>query len=495
MTKRAATAIGLIIVLCLLGLMATSAEAVGVIGAPAFAGASADGSRIFFKTMKPLVPADTDATYDIYERFRGRTSLVSAGQINANGDFDVDFDGASRNGRRVFFRTAEQLVPADTDHSSDIYERFRGRTTLVSSGRINGNGAYDARFNHVSADGGKVLFTTAEQLVPADTNCCNNLYQHWGGRTSLVGSGSGDGFLTGFAGASADGGVVLFGTDEALVPADTDSSTDLYRQASGRTTLVSRGQINGNGEVGAYFVGASANASRVFFSTDERLVPADSDDSADIYQRFRGRTTLVSAGRINASGDFDATFDGASGGGRRVFFSTDEKLVAADTDAAADIYQRSGGRTKLVSIGQINGNGDFAPTFFRASANGSRVLFETTERLVRADTDSSYDVYQRAFGTTTLVSTGRINGNADQEAFADAASTDGSRVFFRSAEPTGPGRHRLRAGRVRALPRPHDSDHSGVDARLFISVLLRRRDPGRCEGLLRHRSVAGPRRH
>ena len=240
MTRRAATAIGLIIVLCLLGLMATSAEAVGVIGAPAFAGASADGSRIFFKTMKPLVPADADATYDIYERFRGRTSLVSAGQINGNGDLDVDFDGASANGRRVFFRTAEQLVPADADHSFDIYERFRGRTTLVSSGRINGNGAYDAHFNHVSTDGRKVLFTTAEQLVPADTNCCDNLYQHSGGRTSLIANGPHNGFLTSYAGASADGRVVLFETAEALVPADTDTNFDLYRQADGRTTLVSR---------------------------------------------------------------------------------------------------------------------------------------------------------------------------------------------------------------------------------------------------------------
>ena len=198
------------------------------------------------------------------------------------------------------------------------------------------------------------------------------------------------------------------------------------------------GQINGNGDVGAYFDGASADASRVFFSTDEQLVAADTDAVADIYQRFRGRTTLVSAGQINGNGDLDATFNGASSGGRKVFFTTDEKLVAADTDAAADIYERSGGGTKLVSAGQINGNGDFAPVFFRASADGSRALFETTERLVRADTDSSYDIYQRAFGATTLVSAGRINGNGDHEAFADAASTDGRRLFFRSAEPLVP---------------------------------------------------------
>ena len=198
-----------------------------------------------------------------------------------------------------------------------------------------------------------MLFTTAEQLVPADTNCCDNLYQHSRGRTSLVAHGPGNGFLTSFAGASADGRVVLFGTVEALVPADSDSNFDLYREAHGRTTLVSRGQINGNGDVGAYFVGASADASRVFFSTDERLVPVDSDNSADIYQRFRGRTTPglrrpdQRQRRLRR-----ATFDGASSDGRRVFFSTDERLVPVDSDDSADIYQRFRGRTTLVSAGQ-----------------------------------------------------------------------------------------------------------------------------------------------
>ncbi len=437
--RGAATPVGCVLMVLLLGLPAAAGAA--PIDAPQFLRASADGRRILFTTTEPLVPADTDADYDIYQRFRGRTTLISTSRYNGGGCcfLNAYFDGASADGRSVFFSTFQRLAPADTDFSSDIYKRFRGRTTLVSSGQINGNGAYDARLNHVSTDGRKVLFTTGEQLVPSDTDCCDDLYQHSGGRTSLVANGSGDGFLTSFAGASADGRVVLFGTAEALVPADTDSNFDLYRRAGGRTTLVSSGRINGNGDFGAFFSGASADARRIFFSTDERLVPADTDAAIDIYRRYHGRTSLVSAGRINGNGDFDAAFDAASLDGRRVFFHTAEPLVPADTDTASDIYERFRGRTSLISAGRAGGgSADLDATFFRASAGGSRVFFHTAEPLVPADTDSAYDVYQRASGATTLVSAGQINGNGDQDAFADAASSDGKRVFFRTDEPLVP---------------------------------------------------------
>ena len=330
----------------------------GPIDAPQFLRASADGRRILFTTTEPLVPADTDADYDIYQRFRGRTTLISTSRYNGGGCcfLNAYFDGASADGRSVFFSTFQRLAPADTDFSSDIYKRFRGRTTLVSSGQINGNGAYDARLNHVSTDGRKVLFTTGEQLVPSDTDCCDDLYQHSGGRTSLVANGSGDGFLTSFAGASADGRVVLFGTAEALVPADTDSNFDLYRRAGGRTTLVSSGRINGNGDFGAFFSGASADARRIFFSTDERLV-ASRHRRCHRYlpalprpdqPRLGGPDQRQRRLRRRVRCRLARWQDGSSS-------TTAEPLVPADTDTASDIYERFRGRTSLISAGRGRG--------------------------------------------------------------------------------------------------------------------------------------------
>jgi hypothetical protein len=76
-----------------------------------------------------------------------------------------------------------------------------------------------------------------------------------------------------------------------------------------------------------------------------------------------------------------------------VFFGTAESLVAADTDGMPDIYERAGGATNLISTGPASLNAELPVTYDAASADGTRVFFETAEPLVAADTDTAQDVY------------------------------------------------------------------------------------------------------
>src|SRR5205823_13778250 len=122
---------------------------------------------------------------------------------------------------------------------------------------------------------------------------------------------------------------------------------------------VSIGPSGGNGSIGAGFSGSSADGRHVFFTTTESLVPADTDSSADVYDRSNGVTTLVSTGDIGGNGAFSARFAGATPDGTHVFFETNEKLVTGDTDGSQDVYDRSGGSTTLVSTGPSGGNGPF----------------------------------------------------------------------------------------------------------------------------------------
>ena len=117
-----------------------------------------------------------------------------------------------------------------------------------------------------------------------------------------------------------------------------------------------------------------------------------------------------------------------------MFFETDEALVSADADTFSDIYERAGGQTTLVSTGPNGGNGDLDPNFRGASDDGTRVFFETNGSLVSADADTSPDVYERAGGQTMLVSTGPDGGNDDFGAFHQGNSADGTRVFFDTEE-------------------------------------------------------------
>ena len=404
-----------------------------------FAEASSDGSKVFTFTNEQLLNNDTDTSQDIYQGAGGTTVRMSQGPVNGNGAFDAVFERASSDGLTVFFSTDEPLVSGDTDTSQDIYQRFGG-TALVSQGDINGNGAFGAFFSGASSDGSRVFFYTDEPLVSGDTDTSYDLYERSGGATTQVSQGDVNGngaFGAFFSGASSDGSRVFFYTDEPLVSGDTDSSQDIYERSGGATTLVSQGQINGNGAFDAVFERVSSDGSKVFFNTFEKLVSggvADTDSSRDIYERSAGTTTLVSQGQINGNGAFNASFADASSDGSTVFFNSAEKLGSGDTDSSQDYYQRSAGTTTRVSQGQINGNGNFPAAGLRASSDGSKAFFTTSEKLASGDTDNSQDIYERSGGTTTQISQGQINGNGAPGAGLGGVSSDGSKVFFNTGE-------------------------------------------------------------
>ncbi|HKT84395.1 MAG TPA: hypothetical protein VJQ84_11210, partial [Solirubrobacterales bacterium] len=271
---------------------------------------------------------------------------------------------------------------------------------------------------------------------------------------SLGPAGGNDAFNATFEKASADGTVVFFSTEEALVEADTDRRSDVYMRnmAIGTTTLVSIGAATcsptcGNGAVDAGFAGLSADGTKVFFVSEERLATADTDNSADVYVRDLNdeTTALVSAGSAAClpscgNGAFDVALRGFSADGSHVYFTTAESLASADTDSVVDIYSRdlAGKVTTLVSQGGSGcapscGNGTQVPIFQASSQDGSRVFFSTDEALVGADKDTATDIYARDLpsGPTTLISGG--SSSAQTASFA-AASADGSHVFFTTAE-------------------------------------------------------------
>jgi hypothetical protein len=274
---------------------------------------------------------------------------------------------------------AEQLVNADTDAVTDIYERSGGQTTLVSTGPSGGDTGDSAGFMRASADGTRVFFQTRESLISADTDATIDVYERSGGQTTLVTTGSNaDAF---FSDMSADGKRVFFYTHERLVSADTDDFIDVYERSGGQTTLVSTGPEGGNGAGHAQLFGRSADGTRAFFQTAERLVSADTDQQTDVYERSGGQTTLISTAGSPLEAAF---FAGASTDGSRVFYQT--VLLLGPVPQSA-IWERSGGgQTTLVVSGAA-----FQTSFAGASADGTRVLFVTEERLVSADTDTAED--------------------------------------------------------------------------------------------------------
>src|SRR5690349_19851243 len=135
------------------------------------------------------------------------------------------------------------------------------------------------------------------------------------------------------------------------------------------------------------FKGASSAGEVVVFETDEQVVPGDTDNKRDVYERSYDSevgiesyvTREVSIGPTGGNDAYNAQFDKINAGGSLVFFSTDEALVEADTDHRGDIYARNlvSGTTTLVSVGESGcapacGNGPADASFARADADGTK---------------------------------------------------------------------------------------------------------------------------
>jgi Tol biopolymer transport system component len=128
----------------------------------------------------------------VYEYVDGATHLASTGPR----DYDAYFGTVSHDGRRLLFTTAESLVQGDRDRFDDLYQHT-GRTTTFVSRREDGvsdaGPAYRwlASFNRmasplISADGGRIVFTTEKRLVPSDRNGLPDVYERSHGRTRLL---------------------------------------------------------------------------------------------------------------------------------------------------------------------------------------------------------------------------------------------------------------------------------------------------------------------
>src|SRR5215203_2043422 len=155
------------------------------------------------------------------------------------------------------------------------------------------------------------------------------------------------------------------------------------------------------------FQGASADGSIVFFTSDEKLVPGDTDNRIDVYKRsFEPAvgaggeyvTRQLSTGPTGGNDAVDASYRGASESGSRVFFQTTEPLIAADTDRAADVYARElgAGSPELVTVGAAGQNGAADAGFSRVTPNGEMVFFATSEAFLSSDQDGSVvDIYVR----------------------------------------------------------------------------------------------------
>jgi hypothetical protein len=415
--------------------------ALGAGGLPAgheFNAVSADGSEIFITAPTQAINCESSLqqSAQLFVRLDGQRTLeVSRPKAGSCAEVPCpeaakrapsEFQGASRDGSRVFFTTSESLVAEDKDKATDLYmatigcpegaggcepaQREVTSLALVSHRAVGGEAAEVQGVTRIAPDGSRAYFVArgllsganVEGQAPAqgadnlyvydasagtvafvadlcsgpevsgeaeDSRCPGNLGTH----TNDVGLWTRDG-----AQSTDDGRFLVFTTSARLSRHDTDSARDVYRYdaATGVLDRVSVGEagfdLNGNGDepaAGAY----------------DATIPAASMGSGGAQYSY---TNLEMSTRA------------ISEDGSRIIFETAEPLSRHAENHLVDVYEwhkEPGWQEGVVSM-VSGGTAEESDENAVITPSGTDILFTTTQGLVAQDTDGARDVYDARLG-------------------------------------------------------------------------------------------------
>jgi hypothetical protein len=354
-----------------------------------FNAVSTDGRVIFFSALRGSCGGTSLPATEIWARVDGATSYeVSRSHCTravddpggaCNSPANAVFEGAAKDGSRVYFTTTQQLVNGDTDETSDLYAYDLPTSSSASPVLVEVSGASGGarveKVARVSDDGSRVFFIARGAALAANTDALgesaafgdDNLYvwrrdaSHPAGQTTFVARLSDDDVS---AETTANGDYLLLATASPLVETDTDNADDVYRYDadSGEMLRLSTDASGAGGNADGfdatfavdsraslptaarrYRLSMSADATAAIFRTKEALSAADVNGAPDVYLWKAGQVSLVSGGQWSEGvAAFGAAY--IDGSGDDVYFSTAEALTPADADTTVDYYDaRIGG--------------------------------------------------------------------------------------------------------------------------------------------------------
>jgi Tol biopolymer transport system component len=271
----------------------------------ATASISANGRFVAFDSpASNLVPGDTNDASDIFVRdtLTNTTTRVSVDSAGNQANSISGEPSISANGRFVAFSSlASNLVPGDTNDKFDTFVRdtLTNTTTRVSVDSASNQANSISTEPSISANGRFVAFSSlASNLVPGDTNNTSDIFvrdtlNNTTTRVSVDSAGnqvnntSVDPYRHGGVynpSISADGRFVAFQSDASnLVPEDTNDANDIFVQdtltnTTTRVSVDSAGNQSNPGPVSFSHPSISADGRFVAFSSfASNLVPEDTN--------------------------------------------------------------------------------------------------------------------------------------------------------------------------------------------------------------------------
>lgn len=317
----------------------------------------------------------------LYMRVNGATTYdVSIGH-------QVTYQGMTEDGSKVFFTSIEQLTGDDTDSSTDLYMWSEQSDSLT----------------RVSAGAGSV----------GDTDACNSAWIAKCGVEVVPATGGGGpnkdffGYSTDNSVAADNGDIYFYSPEQFVGSNGIPGKRNLYVARDGAIQYVA----TLDADKPATRIQVTPSGSFAAFITDSQLTSYDNAGFQAMYRYDAKADSLVCAScdpsgaapNSDVEGSLNGIFISDDG---RPFFSTDDAVVARDSNNAQDVYEYVQGRPQLVTTGigtQDSGNvapGALAfssdPGFVGVSADGIDVYFTTRETLVSQDHNGGFPKFYDA---------------------------------------------------------------------------------------------------
>ncbi|HEX6666898.1 MAG TPA: hypothetical protein VF081_09940 [Solirubrobacterales bacterium] len=402
-------------------------------GAPAFEpgfgatvlGHSADLGHVLFNTTVPLDPDDPfGALYDfsaetgqpvvVDELPDGTPSPEPVELATAPESFPQSWNPVSSDGSHVFFSTGGQL-----------YVRLDGTETkqvsLSQRTEPDPEGPQPAAFRFASTDGSRAFFSSAEQLTDDATAATGSedLYRYDVATETLtdITVAAGGAGIQGVLGGSVDGKELYFVAAADLGGDAEAGESNLYMwqddgTAKGTITHIATGVDASNwSQFASPFFRLTSRVTpdgqSLLFESTSSLTGFENEGHFEAYLfTIGGELECASCNPADTPATADAQAVGTgdlvgmartlSNDGEHVFFSTEEALVAEDTNGQLDAYAYNATTDTVALIS--SGTSLFPSPFADASADGADAAFATRDRLVGIDTDANFDVYTARIG-------------------------------------------------------------------------------------------------
>jgi hypothetical protein len=400
------------------------------------------------------------------------------------------FAGASEDGRRVFFTTAQPMVNADGDTTADLYmaeldETSVTRLVFVSEGGVGnptpGVGAQMVGVVRVSMDGSRVYFV-AKGLLTTEPNAngevatlgSNNLfvYEPALDRTAfvakLVAGDSADWSAANFRTAQtsvADGRFLVFLSKAHLLGTGNTSGNGTnvaqlfrYDALSGAVVRASVGQRGDYlcPQTGIVEDGYNCNGN-VQATAQAPVIPRQDVVSTSFASDLRAKVVVTSDGTVFFISKTALTPKAANG-------------FPNFTPGFVNVYEYRDGNVFLISDGQEGivatnaaGNPLNATLLFGTVADGEGVMFASPSALVPQDTDTQISIYSARVGGGFPAPP--ITDVCKGEECRGPLTTPGTSVAVPSALQRGKGNVQRNPRRTRRKCRPNKRGTSRARAR------------------------------